>query len=76
MNNKAPKENEDEAEGDRPQIAVESCPICGTETKHRISIELITESEDSKNDEFSHEPYRVTECQQCEEISQQRMNDV
>nr|WP_227380806.1 hypothetical protein [Haladaptatus halobius] len=76
MSNKSPDENESDAEIDRSQVTDESCKICGEETQHQISIELITENEDSDNDEFSREPYRITECQQCGEISKQRMNDV
>ncbi|MFC7200663.1 hypothetical protein [Halospeciosus flavus] len=54
---------------------VEPCDNCGRETAHEVSIELLTESDDSENAAYSREPYRVTECRACGEESHQRMND-
>ncbi|WP_458205660.1 DUF7835 family putative zinc beta-ribbon protein [Haladaptatus sp. NG-SE-30] len=55
---------------------VEQCENCTTKTQHRVSVEIITESDEEENAEFSREPYRVTECTQCGRSSQQRMNDI
>nr|WP_245758315.1 hypothetical protein [Halogeometricum limi] len=42
---------------------------------HNVSIELKTESSKQTNQEFSREPYRVTECAKCGNENFQRMND-
>lgn len=51
----------------------EECDDCERETLHEVSIELRTE-----NPEFvtSREPYRVTECRECGEVEEVRMNNV
>ncbi|ADQ67438.1 hypothetical protein C499_19067 [Halogeometricum borinquense DSM 11551] len=53
----------------------EYCDICGVRTPHNVSIELKTESTKQTNQEFSREPYRVTECVKCGDENLQRMND-
>ncbi|WP_435346181.1 hypothetical protein [Haloarchaeobius sp. HRN-SO-5] len=53
----------------------ERCDYCATETVHHVSVQLVTESSKRENAEFSREPYRVTECQQCGERASQRMNN-
>lgn len=55
---------------------VEQCENCTTKTQHRVTVELITESDDAENAEYSREPYRVTKCTQCGSELQQRMNDI
>lgn len=58
------------------QETVEECENCGTETTHRVSVELVTESEKETNAAFSREPYRITECVQCGSETRQRMNNM
>jgi len=58
-----------------PEAMVESCPNCGRETPHAVTVELRTESDGVANPSFSREPYRVTECRRCGETLAQRMND-
>ncbi|WP_435318697.1 hypothetical protein [Haloarchaeobius sp. TZWSO28] len=53
----------------------EHCDCCGTETLHKVSVQIITESSKTENAQFSREPYRVKECQTCGERSSQRMNN-
>lgn len=53
----------------------EYCETCETDTHHRVSIQMRTESTKEKNAQFSREPYRVAECQQCNTRVSQRMND-
>lgn len=53
----------------------EYCDNCGVRTPHNVSIELKTESTKQTNQEFSREPYRVTECAKCGDEDYQRMND-
>jgi hypothetical protein len=53
----------------------EHCDNCGVRTPHDVSIELKTESSKQTNQEFSREPYRVTECVKCGDETSQRMND-
>ncbi|WP_438267241.1 DUF7835 family putative zinc beta-ribbon protein [Haladaptatus pallidirubidus] len=55
---------------------VERCDSCAAMTPHEVTIKLITESEESQNAVYSHEPYRITECQSCAATSKQRMNDM
>jgi hypothetical protein len=53
----------------------EYCDECDTRTPHEVSITLKTESSKEVNQEFSREPYRVTQCRTCGAESFQRMND-
>ena len=53
----------------------EHCDSCATDTLHRVSVQLVTESSKRENAQFSREPYRVTECKQCGERDSQRMNN-
>jgi ribosomal protein L44E len=53
----------------------EYCPACDRETAHTVSLQIITESENMDNAQFSREPYRVTECQVCGETDAVRMNN-
>ncbi|WP_440989406.1 DUF7835 family putative zinc beta-ribbon protein [Haloarchaeobius baliensis] len=53
----------------------EHCEHCGSETLHKVSVQIITESTKKENAQFSREPYRVKECQTCGERSSQRMNN-
>jgi len=54
---------------------VEQCPECGSEQPHEVSIDILTESDDEQNAEFSREPYRVSECLACGATSKTRMNN-
>ncbi|WP_458207850.1 DUF7835 family putative zinc beta-ribbon protein [Haladaptatus sp. NG-SE-30] len=54
---------------------VETCDTCGIDTPHQVDIEIRTESDESKNAEFSREPYRVTTCERCGETTASRMNN-
>ncbi|AGN02021.1 hypothetical protein L593_10380 [Salinarchaeum sp. Harcht-Bsk1] len=53
----------------------EPCDACGTDTLHEVSVQIMTEAEDSDNAHYSREPYRVRECQRCGERTSQRMNN-
>jgi hypothetical protein len=53
----------------------EGCEDCGRDTPHTVSIELRTESDKRENQEFSREPYRVTECVACGSETVLRMNN-
>ncbi|MFB6106403.1 MAG: hypothetical protein ABEJ70_05465 [Halobacteriaceae archaeon] len=53
----------------------EHCEACGRQTRHTVSVRLVTESTKSDNAEFSREPYRITECSVCGETKNQRMNN-
>lgn len=54
----------------------EDCSHCGRETPHVVSIQILTESADSKNAAFSREPYRVSRCRVCDAERTVRMNNV
>jgi len=62
--------------GSRSSERSEYCPACDRETAHAVSLQIITESDEVDNAEFSREPYRVTECQACGEMEAVRMNNV
>jgi len=53
----------------------EQCKACGKQTPHDVRIEIQTESTKTENTEFSREPYRVTECVECGETENKRMNN-
>lgn len=55
---------------------MESCSICERPTPHVVSLEILTESSQPENAEFSREPYRVSECQVCGTTTSTRMNNV
>lgn len=54
---------------------LEYCDSCGAKTQHVVSIQIVTESDSPNHNNYSREPYRVTECQQCGEQRSQRMNN-
>jgi hypothetical protein len=53
----------------------EDCLQCDTETPHTVTVQILTESTNPENAEFSREPYRVAECNVCGEVEQTRMNN-
>ncbi len=53
----------------------ERCEECGMDTLHEVNIQIVTESTDGDNTQFSREPYRVRECQRCGNRDRQRMNN-
>ncbi|QSG04019.1 DUF7835 family putative zinc beta-ribbon protein [Natranaeroarchaeum sulfidigenes] len=53
----------------------ERCDSCDVETTHRVSVQLKTESRKEENAQFSREPYRIAECQECGTRTSQRMNN-
>lgn len=53
----------------------EPCDVCGTDTLHEISIQLITEGGDGDTAQYSREPYRVRECSRCGNRESKRMNN-
>jgi len=53
----------------------EYCTRCNRETLHSVSIQIRTESAKQENTAFSREPYRVSECQECNTRASQRMNN-
>jgi uncharacterized Zn finger protein len=54
---------------------VEQCTHCGTQTPHRVTVEILTESTDNMNAAFSREPYRMSECTRCGNTTRKRMNN-
>ncbi|WP_101297538.1 DUF7835 family putative zinc beta-ribbon protein [Halegenticoccus soli] len=60
---------------DQLKTVIERCSRCDRETEHRVSIDLVTESDRDRNTEFSREPYRVSECVDCGTQQTQRMNN-
>jgi hypothetical protein len=53
----------------------EYCDHCEQKTPHTVQIELRTESEDDEHAGCSREPYRLSECERCEDTTSLRMND-
>jgi len=53
----------------------EHCDDCDRQTLHQVSVQIRTESRKEENAQFSREPYRVSECQNCGSRSSQRMNN-
>ncbi|WP_458190631.1 DUF7835 family putative zinc beta-ribbon protein [Haladaptatus sp. NG-WS-4] len=76
MSDTPPNPNDVSTDRDVLQTTIESCEHCGKETEHRISIELVTESEDRDNDDYSREPYRLAECCHCGHREKQRANNI
>ncbi|MFH5801158.1 hypothetical protein [Haladaptatus sp. CMAA 1911] len=52
---------------------IEACTVCGNETMHTVSIEIIEEGEDDGNGS-SRQPYHIAECVECGTKTQQRVN--
>jgi uncharacterized Zn finger protein len=53
----------------------EECPQCERQTPHKVSVEILTESGKAENAEYSREPYRVSECNECGATTKRRMNN-
>lgn len=53
----------------------EFCETCGRRTPHHVRLELVTESTNPENAQFSREPYRVSECKLCDQSVSIRMNN-
>lgn len=53
----------------------EPCSNCERTTPHDVSVEILTESAQPENAEFSREPYRVSECMVCGTTTSTRMNN-
>lgn len=53
----------------------EDCETCGRTTPHSVTLEILTESGNPVNAEFSREPYRVSECRVCGQTTSTRMNN-
>lgn len=53
----------------------EQCSTCGESRPHKVSIELLVESEDDTNQKFSREPYRIAECHSCGSTTKIRLNN-
>jgi ribosomal protein L37E len=53
----------------------EECERCGFSTKHQVTVEILSESQDGDNAQFSREPYRISECQVCGSTKAIRMNN-
>ncbi|MEF8886804.1 MAG: hypothetical protein V5A30_03285 [Haloarculaceae archaeon] len=60
---------------DAVSTMAETCPDCGRETPHDVSVRILTESAKPDNAEFSREPYRVSECRVCGTTMTTRMNN-
>ncbi|MDX1745465.1 MAG: hypothetical protein R3324_05965 [Halobacteriales archaeon] len=53
----------------------EWCARCRQDTTHNVRIEIRTESTKRENAQYSREPYRVSECDDCGVTTSQRMNN-
>ncbi len=53
----------------------EDCSRCERQTTHQVSVEILTESGKQENAEYSREPYRVSECNECGATIKRRMNN-
>ncbi len=53
----------------------EECENCKRTTPHEVTVQILTESPDPENAEFSREPYRVSECTVCGTTEKTRMNN-
>lgn len=53
----------------------EECSACSATTTHDVSVQILTESTESKNAAYSREPYRVSVCQACGHEERVRMNN-
>ena len=53
----------------------EKCEECNCETPHEVCIQLLTESKNETNAQFSREPYRVSTCRACGAEETVRMNN-
>jgi hypothetical protein len=53
----------------------EECERCGFSTQHEVTVQILNESPEGDNSEFSREPYRVSECQVCGSTNAIRMNN-
>lgn len=53
----------------------ERCQACDQEVPHDVRIEIVTESRQHENAQFSREPYRIATCSICGEEQMQRMNN-
>ncbi|MFC4359065.1 hypothetical protein ACFO0N_14035 [Halobium salinum] len=51
--------------GTRADENVEHCEHCGRDTRHRVSIELVSHSDRGSNARFAREPHRVANCRDC-----------
>ena len=60
---------------DAVSTMAETCPDCGRETPHEVSVRILTESAKPDNAEFSREPYRVATCRYCGKTTSLRMNN-
>jgi hypothetical protein len=53
----------------------ERCDSCGQATPHEVTVQIMTESSNPENAEYSREPYRVSECRLCGAQTALRMNN-
>ncbi len=53
----------------------EDCDTCDRATPHSVTLQILTESGNPENAEFSREPYRVSECRVCGQTTSTRMNN-
>lgn len=61
--------------GNAGATRLEYCDSCNARTEHTVTVQIVTESQSAENKDYSREPYRITECQQCGETQSLRMND-
>lgn len=54
----------------------EYCKDCECETTHLVSIDIIQESDNASTEVYSREPYRISQCANCERTEQLRMNKI
>ena len=54
-------------------VRTELCGACDAETRHRIAIEHLTMSKRAHNREFSRQPFRVSRCLDCGEVTRERL---
>lgn len=61
--------------GDSITDVTEECEDCERVTPHTVNVQLLTESHNGENAEYSREPYRVSECKVCGTSTALRMNN-
>jgi hypothetical protein len=53
----------------------EECNACDASTPHTVTVEILTESPNPENAQYSREPYRVSQCNVCGATEKTRMNN-
>lgn len=54
---------------------VEKCTRCGSDHRHDVSIDLLTDIDQDESAGFGREPYRIAECRGCGKSTKTRLAD-